>query len=349
MVPIVPRIFLWTDKEDLTDFFHLDEVNEEFYDVLCELKDATQLGDIDEVKLFNEVYYQATRIVFERPMPDDLPRYILDIKGNVGKEISAELVMTMVYHLLILIRITDRPINKFYISLIRDKLYRSIYWKPFKHCFEKLKKEGKHLSYTFKPCPYPANVIRYNCIISWDVITNDYELSYIETVMNLWEDIREKYTLATMIESSMVRRFRGKEYVLKKEQIHKFFLQYLNDCEMKQKQALKERELMEEAKNKENALENQIKILQDKLGNESVPLSVLAEGLMEYAEEAGLQEAHSVFNHLNTLLIDQPAWTKNVPELKNFFKEARKEKETRTITLTGSNAVYNEKVINYGS
>ena len=95
-------------------------------------------------------------------------------------------------------------------------------------------------------------------------------------------------------------------------------------------------------KKKEKALEDKIKNLQEKLGNESVPLSVLAEGLMDYAEEAGIRETHELFNHLNNLLINVSAWTKNVPELKKFFKKARKEMEARTINMTGDNATYNE-------
>ena len=90
----------------------------------------------------------------------------------------------------------------------------------------------------------------------------------------------------------------------------------------------------EEYKKKEKALEDKIKNLQEKLGNESVPLSVLAEGLMEYAEEAGLAEAHLLFNQLNNLLITVSAWTKNVPELKKFFKNARKEMEEKKIGPT---------------
>lgn len=95
-------------------------------------------------------------------------------------------------------------------------------------------------------------------------------------------------------------------------------------------------------KKKEKALEDKIKNLQEKLGNESVPLSVLAEGLMDYAEEAGIHETHELFNHLNNLLISVPAWTKNVPELKKFFKKARKEMEGRNVTMTGEHATYNE-------
>lgn len=81
----------------------------------------------------------------------------------------------------------------------------------------------------------------------------------------------------------------------------------------------------EEYKKKEKKLEDTIKELQDKLGKRTVPLSVLAEGLMEYAEEVGISKAHDLFNHLNTLLISVPAWINNVPELREFFKKARKE------------------------
>ena len=91
---------------------------------------------------------------------------------------------------------------------------------------------------------------------------------------------------------------------------------------------------VEEYKKKEKSLEDKIKKLQDKLGNESVPLSVLAEGLKDYAEEAGISEAHTLFNHLNNLLNSVPAWMKNVPQLKRFFREYNK-KMTERVQAAG--------------
>jgi len=88
--------------------------------------------------------------------------------------------------------------------------------------------------------------------------------------------------------------------------------------------------------------EDKKKELQEILGNEFVNLFVLAERLMDYAEEIGVSEAHDLFNHLNNLLNNVPAWTKIVPNLKNAFKKARKEMEGRNITMTGEHAVYNE-------
>ena len=87
-----------------------------------------------------------------------------------------------------------------------------------------------------------------------------------------------------------------------------------------------------EYQEREKALEDKIQTLQEKLGSKSVPLSVLAEGLKDYAEETGINEAHNVFVHLNNLLISVPAWTKNVPDLKRFFINARKEMEGRRQT-----------------
>ena len=101
----------------------------------------------------------------------------------------------------------------------------------------------------------------------------------------------------------------------------------------------------EDYKRRERTLENKIKELQEKLGKKTVPLSVLAKGLMDYAEEAGISEAHKLFNHLNNMLISEPEWTNNVPELKLFFKKARREMEKRQITLTGEHATYNENNI----
>ena len=98
----------------------------------------------------------------------------------------------------------------------------------------------------------------------------------------------------------------------------------------------------EEYKKKEKKLEDKIKELQEKLGKKSVPLSVLAEGLMGYAEETSISEAHNLFNHLNNLLITVSAWTKNVPELKKFFREYNKKLAERNITMTGEHAKYNE-------
>ena len=188
MLPILPKILLWKDKENITEFFDLDEVNEEFYEVLGEIEDMPHLGRIDEVKLFNEVYYQATRMQYEHAMPNDLKRYIAEIKANVGWKFGAELVLTMIYYLLQLLEKPERRTNQFFFNSIRETCFESVYWKPFKRCYERLKMEKKVLEYSFKPCPHSPIDVRYKYCIHWDKITQNYELSCIEHVLNLWDD-----------------------------------------------------------------------------------------------------------------------------------------------------------------
>lgn len=39
MLPVLPREMLWTELKTMDEFFRLDPVNEEFYDVLMSLSD----------------------------------------------------------------------------------------------------------------------------------------------------------------------------------------------------------------------------------------------------------------------------------------------------------------------
>lgn len=88
----------------------------------------------------------------------------------------------------------------------------------------------------------------------------------------------------------------------------------------------------------------------DKLGKETVQLSVLAEGIKNLSEEAGIDAAYDLFVQLNNVLCDIPAWMKNVPELRKFFKNARKEREKGITNIGQQNnfenvGSYNEKVV----
>ena len=248
MLPILPKILLWKDKENITEFFDLDEVNEDFYEVLGEIEDMPHLGRIDEVKLFNEVYYQATRMQYEHAMPNDLKRYIAEIKANVGWKFGAELVLTMIYYLLQLLEKPERRTNQFFFNSIRETCFESVYWKPFKRCYERLKMEKKVLEYSFKPCPHSPIDMRYKYCIHWDKITQNYELSCIEHVLNLWDDINDRAVVAKWIEDNLIVTMKIGDYDLKREQLHRFFLNYFKGQQHKE-------EVIEEKEDKDSILE----------------------------------------------------------------------------------------------
>lgn len=202
MIPILPRQLLWKEKEAMDEFFELDRINEDFFDVFITLREEPFAVQADEVKVFNEVYYQVTRMVFEHPLPSDLDNYVGDIKANMGWNYSAELVMSMAYYLLALVDKQVRPLNKFFTKAINERFYGCLYWKPFKHRFEKLKKEKRTVKYSFLPQPVEVEWLR-DKYVHWNTITCNYNLLCIEKVINLWKAIDDKREVAVMINDSV--------------------------------------------------------------------------------------------------------------------------------------------------
>ena len=203
MLPLLPREFLWKDLQTMDEFFKLDSINEDFFEVFVMLHEEPFAVQADEVKVFNEVYYQVTRIVYEYPLPNDLQKYMNDIKANLGWNYSAELVMSMSYFLIALIEKNERPVNRFFTKTINERFFGCIYWKPFKHRFEKLKRKRTSLNYQFMPHPQDMNWFK-DKFIYWRTITRDFDYDAILNVIYLWKSHDEKGTIAKMIENSIV-------------------------------------------------------------------------------------------------------------------------------------------------
>ena len=194
----------------MEDFFMLDRRNEDFFEVFVKLREEPFDVVMDEVKVFNEVYYQVTRMVFESPSPIDLDTYVNDIKANMGWNYSAELVMSMAYFLLSLIDKKTRPLEKFFTKAINDRFWGCMYWKPFKHRFETLKKLKKSVRYKFEPCPNDVKDL-HDKFFNWQSITRNFDVGCMAQVLNLWkneDDQKEiaKMIVATVTYGSMLKR-----------------------------------------------------------------------------------------------------------------------------------------------
>lgn len=202
MLPLLPRDLLWNDRNTMDEFYETDPVNQAFHKVFVTLHRQPFELPTDDVKVFNEVYYQLTRMMYERPMPGDLPAYVSDIKADLGWNYSAELVMSMAFHLLLLMDRKERPINKFYLQALSERFAGSIFWKPFQYSYETLKAEGVRLSYRFRPSPVAVSELREK-YIRWNRITRDYDLLCIEEVITLWESFADRHEVAKMINDSI--------------------------------------------------------------------------------------------------------------------------------------------------
>ncbi len=202
MKPILPREMLWTDKKTMDEFFELDRVNEDFFEVFMTLRGEPFAVETDEIKIFNEVYYQITRMIYEKPMPAELPNYISDVKANMGWNFNAEIVMSMAYFLLALINKHVNTLNKFFTKAINDHFSGCQYWKPFKQRYELLKDDKRHIKYSFRPSPIDLSWFK-DKYIHWNEITRNYDLVCIEHVIGLWSDVDDMRKVAELINNSI--------------------------------------------------------------------------------------------------------------------------------------------------
>lgn len=197
MLPILPREMLWTDKQTMDEFFELDPINHVFFEGFNHIS-----TDIDALKVFNEVYYQLTRMAYERPVPNQLPQYVCDVRRDIGSDDGVVIVMTMCYFHILLFNASRRPFNMYFVGEIKNAYDDYTTWVEFRKCYHRLRKKYSHVNYFFEPKPVPADELR-NLFVNWLIITRNFELSSIEHVLRLWPEGEERQKVALMIEDSI--------------------------------------------------------------------------------------------------------------------------------------------------
>ena len=209
--PRIPRELLWTDLKSMDDFFRLDPVNEYFFEYFSSLREEPFAVKLDAVKVFNEVYYHATRIKYESPYAFYSETYIQEIKADLGWSYSAELVMSMVYWISEATDPDVEPVVSFPRLFIEQEFTNTIFWLPFRKCCQKIKEDKLQLKYDFKPKPMPLNYIRKMYIL-WADFTDDYNLKEIKKVLDIWDDEEDRAQVAAKIKDSLGRGAVVKRY-----------------------------------------------------------------------------------------------------------------------------------------
>ena len=229
MRPILPGAFLWTNFKSMDEFFNLDPVNEEFYEAFRKMSEGSYKIKKDALKVFNEVYYQLTRMLYEHPMPVDLQKYVADIKADLGWNDSADLVLSMSYFILQLMDVKARSINRFFINSIHERYKKSIYWRYFLRCKLSASRKKIKVRYSFYPRPIPASQLK-GLFVHWDIVTNNFDLGSIEYLLNLWTNTEDKGTVAMLILESVKSRPLNSRDIIDQIQIERFIVNQLQQA-----------------------------------------------------------------------------------------------------------------------
>ena len=209
--PKIPKEFLWTDLKSMDDFFKLDPVNEYFFEYFTSLREEPFSVTLDAVKVFNEVYYQATRIKYESPYAFYMETYYQEIKADLGWSYSAELVMTMVYWISEATHPDVQPVVFLPKKFIKQECTNYIFWLPFRKCCQRIKEDHLQMKYDFKPKPVSLDYIRKMYVL-WADFTDNYNLEEIKKVLNIWDGEEDKAQVAAKIKDSLARGAVVKRY-----------------------------------------------------------------------------------------------------------------------------------------
>lgn len=202
MIEKLPRQMLWYDFRTIDRFYKIEPLNRRFHEALKTIVISLFDERKDDTLVFNEVYYQLTRMAYERALPTDLQRYETDIRQGMGSNDGVDLVMSMAYHIMSLVVKDSRLFNSFLLLTIKEKYEKCSYWKPFSNLYTRLSKGKRRVSYDFKPRPVPAKELTEK-YVHWQEITGDYNAGALLEILNLWYSKEDKRLLFEMISSSV--------------------------------------------------------------------------------------------------------------------------------------------------
>lgn len=202
MIEKLPRQMLWYDFRTIDRFYKIEPLNRRFHETLKTIAISLFEEKKDDTMVFNEVYYQLTRMVYERALPSHLQKYEMDIRKGMGSNDGVDLVMSMAYHLMSLVDKDSRLFNSFLMLTIKERYEECPYWKPFSNLYTKLSKGKRRLTYDFKPRPVPARELT-NKYVHWQEITGDYNAGALLEILSLWNSKIDKRLLFEMISSSV--------------------------------------------------------------------------------------------------------------------------------------------------
>lgn len=194
----------------MDDILRLDSVNKDYYSLFLKLNEEPFVSDVNELNVFNELYYQLTRMVYEHPRPSEIDKYYADIKSNLGWGFLADMVISMSASMVLLIRANkhhgcaevEDAFSEPFIQALEEYVSPNKYWELFKLRYLNLAAEGKFVKYRFRPHPVEAEKLR-ETFINWKNITRNYDLDCIDQIIRIWYSTEDRRIIAGLIITSI--------------------------------------------------------------------------------------------------------------------------------------------------
>ena len=287
---------LWTDFKTIDRFYKIEPLNTQFHEVLKLIDTSPFIEKKDDTKVFNEVYYQMTRMAYERALPADLSKYEADIRGNMMLCYGVELVMTMLFFLMSLVDNNSRQFNSFLLLTIKERYRKCPYWKPFNARYTKLSKGKKKLKYDFRPHPVPVIELA-DKYVHWQEVTRNYDGEAVLEIIGFWANQEDKVTLANMILTS-VNFKTPKQQNLYLDQVNTVLNEYVFDKEKQSSESSEVEKRLKELDSKVLILEREKNALQNRV-NEQKEENDKLKALLEEKKQNGTARKFTMVEMVN--------------------------------------------------
>ena len=203
--PRLPRELLWNDKRTMDEFMEIP-LCRELYKAYREMDEYPMLFKMDELQVFNEVYFEMTRLCFENwyDSYSDFDFYVREVYADMVTNDSVMTVFSLMYAIVIVVNFPPLNIDKRRIKEL--KKYQESGWgkgyidKFIRHVME----EGLMFDDRFEPSPCPPSMLSEK-YIDWFQVTDGFNPGSIDSMLSLWKDKEDRLAVASIVDDEMQR------------------------------------------------------------------------------------------------------------------------------------------------
>ena len=185
---ILPREFLWQDYKTMDEFMK-EPINHELYKVYQQVKDAPFKISMPDIKVFNELYYQAVKFCYCNVTIESIANSVI---ADLGFVYSKDLIISMLFPIICL---QKKRIDEVYMIMEYLGSNRGWYLDPFNDLVNNSKN-----TYNTDLSPKPIDVVSaINMVSNWPELTNYFSRSAILKIVNLWKNKEEQVLIIESI------------------------------------------------------------------------------------------------------------------------------------------------------
>lgn len=178
----------------------------ELYKAYREMDEYPMLFKMDELQVFNEVYFEMTRLCFENwyDRYSDFDFYVREVYANMVMNDSVMTVFSLMYAIVNVVNFPPLNIDKRRIKELK-KYQESGWCKGYIDKFiRRVMEEGLMFDARFESSPCPPSMLSEK-YIDWFQVTDGFNPGSVDSMLSLWKNKEDRLAVASIVDDEMQR------------------------------------------------------------------------------------------------------------------------------------------------